>query len=82
MKTTNFFRVLAIAVVALCGLAACEKDPVVESANIELYAERLEAQPEGEEPLYIKSYPPYPPYPPYQALSAMMQKAALETIDK
>ena len=49
MKTTNFFRVLAIAVVALCGLAACEKDPVVESAYIELYAERLEAQPEGEE---------------------------------
>ena len=47
MKTTNFFRVLAIAVVALCGLAACEKDPVVESANIELYAERLEAQPEA-----------------------------------
>ena len=46
---TNFFKVLAIAVVALCGLVACEKDSTVDGGNIEVYVDSLEAKPEGEE---------------------------------
>lgn len=40
---------LAIAFIALCGLASCEKDPITEGGDIEVYVDRLEAKPEGEE---------------------------------
>lgn len=46
----DFLKVLAIAVVALCGLVACEKDPVTPTnGNVEVYVDALEAKPEGEE---------------------------------
>ena len=45
----NFFRVLAVAAVALMALASCEKEPIAESSNIEIYDTTLEAKPEGEE---------------------------------
>lgn len=46
---TNLLKVLAIAVGALVILASCEKDPIAESGNIEVYDESLEAAPEGGE---------------------------------
>ena len=49
MKKVNFLPVLAIAFMALCGLVSCEKDPITEGGDIEVYVDRLEAKPEGEE---------------------------------
>lgn len=45
MKKVNFLPVLAIAFMALCGLASCEKDPITEGGDIEVYVDRLELSP-------------------------------------
>lgn len=49
MKKVNILPILAIAFMALCGLVSCEKDPITEGGDIEVYVDRLEAKPEGEE---------------------------------
>ena len=46
---TNFLQLFAIAMAALVALVGCQKDPDTPSATIEIYAESLEAKPEGEE---------------------------------
>lgn len=46
---TNSLHLFAIAMAALVALVGCQKDPDTPSATIEIYAESLEAKPEGEE---------------------------------
>lgn len=46
---TNSLQLFAIAMAALVALVGCQKDPDTPSATIEIYAESLEAKPEGEE---------------------------------
>ena len=46
---TKFLGVAVTLMAALVALVGCQKDPDTASANIEIYAESLEAKPEGEE---------------------------------
>ena len=55
---TKFLGVAVTLMAALIALVGCQKDPDTASANIEIYAESLEAKPEGwEDPApKIKAY--------------------------
>ena len=46
---TKFFGFAVTLMAALVAWVGCQKDPDTASANIEIYAESLEAKPEGEE---------------------------------